>query len=286
MMLLLIATILLPLMMGCGDSKSHLSEYQEWIDINTSIRDMMNVYTEAFFREYQKMPSSLEELQSSEWYWLDPVGPKFTDNFELVDRELGSYDDDSDKIQVSFTETGITYVYYYRDSAEGGQPHKYTGLTRGDAKSTYENNIQADINSAMFDVTNMKYVRQNLMYGIARLLVRRYVEFYRAAPSKPRDLFANRWEPRTEIFGMLNSLPPNGVYSAYTGITIVDNEAVLFIELMQPNGEPFTEQRVYNIQVTGNTSSVVETFLEEEKHVERDETEPIFDSSLTGWGIS
>ena len=278
--------IILLLTVGCGGGKkSALTEYQEWVDINTNVRDMVNVCTEAFYREYHRMPASLDELKTSKWYWLDPVAPDFAENFELVDRELGSYDDDSDRIQVSFTETGITYVFYYRASEETGQPHKFTGLTRADAKSGYENNIQIDINSAQFDVTNSGYIRQNLAYAISRLLVRRYVEAAQAPPSKPSALFKDRWTPRSDTLGPLERISPEITHYCYTGIATVDGEAVLYVELMKPSGEPFTEQRVYKIQTAGNTTAVAEALLEEAKHVEKDETEPIIDSSLNGWGM-
>jgi len=284
--LLPVLILLLLLTSGCGGKKtSHLTEYQEWIDINIGLRDMVNVYTEAFFREYQRMPASLGELHSSKWFWFSPVAPDFTENFEVVDRELGSYDDDADKIQISFTETGITYVFYYRASEIAGQPHLYTGLTIGNAKSSYERNIQTDIDSAQFDVTHHGYIRQNLTYALSRLLVRRYVEAKHAPPSRPKDLLKDKWELVQDVFQSLETIPPSITHACYTGIMTVDGEAVLYVELMKPSREPFIEQRVYNIQTMNNTTAVAETFLEVTKHVEKAETKALFDSNLPGWGI-
>ena len=269
---------------GGGGKSSRMTEYQHWQDHNLMVRDMLNVSTEAFYGEYGRLPRSLEELQDSKWSWFAPIAPDFAPDFELIDRPLESWDSDCDKVQFSFTETGFDCSYFIRKSEESGDPHQDSiGSSR--AAASYEQHRSFDEDWARYDIRNSGYLRQNMIFSISRLLVRRFYERYHTMPGNADQLYRDDWRPSEEIFRNLPTIPEGRQYGVYVGLTTINGQGVLYFEFTRADNSKVTVRRAFKIESTENIVTIRETSLDEEEGVAREETKPFIDSAIPGWGI-
>jgi len=281
----LIAAIAISGQLGCGKRQAPMSEYQDWLDYTAALKDMLDISTEAFYRVNLRLPSSLDELRSSQWLWFEPVAPTYAPGFEVVDRPLEVWEKDRDKVQLSFDGTGFTFSYYLRKSQGAGDPHLVSTLSDKDALKRYEQIVLSDKRAAIFDVTNVGYIRQNLAYAISMRLARNYFSEHHGMPRKAGKLYESLWTPNEEVFGALEVIGEGRPFGVYVGFANKGDNGVYYYEIVRADGSTYVEQRMYRIEPAQNATAIRESLLEGDQRIKREDTVPFIDSTLHGWGI-
>jgi hypothetical protein len=217
--------------------------------------------------------------------WFEPVAPNYQPALELVDRELESYEADGEKIKFTFDSDGYQFAYYTLAVEGAGQPHLVDALSNAHAANAYERLVESDIQNERSDVTNPTFIRQKYIHALVKQFARRYFEEHLSLPDSPRDLISGYWEPRGEVFSSLPTYGQDQANWVYVGIGSADENDVLYIEIVRPDGSVINEQWIYRSSTQDNTTSVRESRLTDDQSIERDATEPFIDASQQGWGM-
>jgi hypothetical protein len=247
-------------------------------------------YIEAFYRENQRMPSNLAELLNSKWIILDPVPQSYTPGLMMVDRPLGGPDVDWNSIQLSFTTEGYvlnSYMFpptsptYGNHIWEAGRPEYIKWYTDGLTK--------VDPNDPLLS-NDPVYIRQEMIRGIADELSHNYFIAHMAMPATFSVILDGKWAIKTENVEGLKPVPQNKAGWFYMGT--VPEKSIVDIEYAVDEKVSWGYERLYMIdeellrQGMVYKDLVLNGIVMNEAAVNKEETIPIIDSSLEGWGMA
>ncbi len=273
--------------MSCGRPKAsaRLDTYSRWLNHINATRNMIESSTEAFYRQYGRLPTSIDELENSQWLMFEPVPPDNQPLFDFVDRDLESYEEDGDKIKITYDFDGYEFAYYTIAAEGAGQPHIVDALSNTHAANSYGSLIQTDMENENSDITDPDFIRQKLVHALVRQFARRYFEEHLNLPRDPADLIRGYWTPRTTVISNLPTYETDQPHWVYIGVAHEDDNEILYIEIVRPDSTVVSEQWVFKVSTQDNTTSVHEYRLTDDDEIERDVTEPFIDASQPGWGL-
>ncbi len=268
---------------GTGTPAVRMENPAEWQAHAESVGFLYDTSTEAFYRSYGRLPSSLQELEDSELTWFIPIAPDFAPDFEVVDRPLGAIRDDLYRVQFSFTDTGYEFAFFSAAS-EDEQP-VLVDLGDDQAASRYEAHF-ARYDEILYPWSGKtpELTRYFLAYSFSRYLVKRAYEKLGKFPYAAEEVTIDSWEPKEDVFNELPVIDVGWPGWFYAGFVPTETGGIVHIELVHRNRMRAIPEFTYTMDENGTVIETEEDILNQ-KMTNIEDSTTLVDTSLPGWGF-
>ncbi|HDS30296.1 MAG TPA: hypothetical protein ENN67_04545 [Firmicutes bacterium] len=247
------------------------------------VRSVIGTAIDAYYRQHRQMPANFNQLRESGYLFL---GAGNNLPLKIVEKPLGDAESDFDKIGFTFTQAGFGCNVYM----PWGTPDNPDGMylwNLGDDYNAFnlENYYSSFENpSSVFTDSNPAHARLSHMNILCDQLVMFYWLNHKQIPENISQLLDGKWTPDSDVIGKLPVYDSGSPGWFYFGV--VPDSGLTYCERVYSNTAPVVNQKVYKEDdPLAMQENVVGRKVCVSEAVTRDQTIPIIDSSIHGWGF-
>ncbi len=242
----------------------------------------------AFYRQYDRMPASVDELYESGWFWFDPIPTEYAPGLQIVDRSLAAPDEDLNTVSFRFLSSGYQ-LYFYDLYNPGKVPEEFikVDFSKLDFIALAEDQAAELPEGSILTDSNPMNIRIDYLSSICDSLVTSYWKFHADFPANTEQLLDGKWVPRQDILQSLEMIPTEEEGWFYFGVS--PDKGIAYIEYTYVESVPVVQQKLYTDDQAPDESGEgwrqIGRYICNQNGVTRDETIPLVDSSLPHWGF-
>jgi hypothetical protein len=270
--------------LGSSDPPMAPPEFQQRINHIGEIIGTLDESIRAFYRQNRRMPSSLQELYESGWVLFMPVSTDDWPNLEITEEVLGPWQDNLNKIRISFTETGYVSDYYLMNFRCEGELWSLMNWDKQDAIARYEQHLSLFSDSRWTD-RNERNIRVSMMDALSVIFFSRYFIDHGTVPTTVDELLNSAWEVNSDAAARLPIINENESGWFYLGV--IPESGLMYVEYCLADSLPTYDLKVFkeNDPLQTDPRVIGRSVICDPNAPTRDETIPLIDSSKPGWGL-
>jgi hypothetical protein len=257
--------------------------HQARVDHASMVRTFVYDAAFAYYREFRKMPESLGDLQASGWMWFDPLPSQHFPALEFVDYPVSPIEEHLGLVEVMFYGSGFDYAVVMppRDNPEGS--YALSEWRNPELADMWQKYLSQFTDEQITD-SNPTNIRLSMLQRLCTSCTTNHWRRHRALPTTVNELLDGRWQPREDIIADLPVIPAEQFGWFYYGTSVKDG--IAYIEYCQTDSVPVDIQLVYRTDDAERKSpGQIYRYAGPSQKISRDDTVPIVDASIPGWGF-
>jgi hypothetical protein len=259
-----------------------ISDSQRRLNFISTINLEIKGELEAFYRQYNRMPLSYNELLESGWHLLTPIPQYYAPGIKITD-QITAPGLNPDALQLQLFIYGYNLIAFMPWGSDNGN-EEYQSWELGNADLVYALNDQyQELEDEVWSDSNPENVRIMLLFQICDALLVDYWTDKLELPSTSEELLNGKWDLDDSPVIQFPLIDENSSGFFYLGIT--PDLTVEYMEFKLNNRGPVVTQKIFNQEEIFSTGVMGRPVCSDES-VKRDDTIPIIDSRLPNWGFN